>query len=28
LGYGDGGTPTIPPGSALTFELELLEVQN
>lgn len=26
LGYGDGGTYNIPPGSALTFEVELLEV--
>ncbi len=26
LAYGDGGTNTIPPGSALDFEVELLEV--
>jgi FKBP-type peptidyl-prolyl cis-trans isomerase len=26
LAYGDGGTHTIPPGSALTFDVELLEV--
>ena len=26
LAYGDGGTLTIPPGSALTFDVELLEV--
>lgn len=26
LGYGDGGTYNIPPGSALTFEVELLDV--
>jgi len=26
LAYGDGGTLTIPPGSALTFDVELLEI--
>ncbi len=26
LAYGDGGTGTIPPGSVLTFDVELLEV--
>ncbi len=26
MAYGDGGTNTIPPGSALAFEVELLEV--
>ena len=26
LAYGDGGTLTIPPGSALSFDVELLEV--
>jgi FKBP-type peptidyl-prolyl cis-trans isomerase len=26
LAYGDGGTHNIPPGSALTFDLELLDV--
>ncbi|MDH4352327.1 MAG: FKBP-type peptidyl-prolyl cis-trans isomerase, partial [Gemmatimonadota bacterium] len=26
LGYGYGGTPTIPPNSALSFDVELLEV--
>jgi len=26
--YGDRGTPTIPPGAALAFEVELLEVLN
>jgi FKBP-type peptidyl-prolyl cis-trans isomerase len=27
LGYGDQGTPNIPPGSLLVFEVELLEVK-
>ncbi|MEO8444096.1 MAG: FKBP-type peptidyl-prolyl cis-trans isomerase [Gammaproteobacteria bacterium] len=27
LAYGDGGTYNIPPGSALTFDVELLEVR-
>ncbi|MYF03698.1 MAG: FKBP-type peptidyl-prolyl cis-trans isomerase, partial [Holophagales bacterium] len=28
LGYGaDGSAPAIPPGAALIFEIELLEVQ-
>jgi FKBP-type peptidyl-prolyl cis-trans isomerase FklB len=27
LAYGDAGTPTIPPGSTLLFEIELLSIQ-
>ena len=26
LGYGTGGTPTIPPNSTLIFEMELLDI--